>query len=200
VYRGIELVTGWEGFSTTIGDLNIITTIIEGLTAVAGGGAGAGAGGATPAPVITIEPEAPPLAAIPEDEVPLAAPSDVDAGGGTTIEPERVPLANTASGWSLLSLIFVAAGLAFAVISFIAAAGRREEKATARVTALRIISLAVGVVTLLFWLLMDNFSGYVHFVNGNTLVVGILFAATIVVSVISNAFEKKKEEVDSLAL
>jgi hypothetical protein len=140
------------------------------------------------------------LAAIPDDNVPLAPPIDADAGGGaTTITPDRVPLANTSSSWSLLSLILVAAGLAFAVISFVAAAGRREEKASTRSIALRIISLAAGVITLLFWVLFDNLTGYVYFINGNTLVVGILFAATIVVSVIANVFDKKSEDTDAVA-
>jgi Zn-dependent protease with chaperone function len=95
----------------------------------------------------------------------------------------------------------VAIGLAVAVISTLAAAGRREEKASSRVIFLRLISIVVGAVTLLIWVLMDSFNtGYMYFINGNTLIVGIFFAATIVVSAIANAFEKKKEEADTLAL
>jgi hypothetical protein len=201
-YQGVEMVWGFSGFTTTIGDFRIITVITEYFTAGAAAGAGAGAGAATP-PAITIEPEAPPLAAIPDDNVPLAPPVDSDTGSSdtTTIVPEKIPLANTSANWSLLSLLFVAVGLAFALISMAAAAGRREGKASSRVIFLRILSIAVAVVTLLTWILMDNFtSGYLSFVNSNTLVVGILFAATIVVSAISNVFEKKKEEVDPLAL
>jgi pilin isopeptide linkage protein len=214
IYQGEEMVWGFSGLTTTIGDFKIIAVVTEyftagaGRTGAGGGGGGAGAGAAA-SPAITIEPEAPPLAAIPDDAVPLAPPVDSDSNAGSVagtekdtakIPPERVPLDNTMSGWSLLSLIFVAIGLAFAVISMLAAAGRREGKASARVIALRILSIVVGVVTLLIWVLIDSFSGYMLLYNSSTLVVGILFVATIVVSAIANAFEKKQEDVDPQAL
>jgi hypothetical protein len=219
VYQGVEMVWGFSGLTTTIGDFKIITVVTEYFTAGGGGGGRAGTGGtgggATTTP-ITITPEEPPLAAIPDDNVPLEPPIDANAGtdtgtgadsdtgtgtDATKIPPEKVPLENTAASWSLLSLILVAIGLAFAVISMIAAAGRREEKASARVIVLRIVSIAVAVAALLFWILADSFnSGYMYFINGNTLIVGIFFAATMVISAIANAAEKKKEGIDPQAL
>jgi uncharacterized membrane protein len=199
VYQGTEMVWGWGGLTTTVGDFTIITIITEYFTSAA---AAATTAPAAEAPAITITPEEPPLAAIPDDNVPLAPPIDADAGGtndSTTIAPERVPLADTITGWSLLSLLFVIVGFAIVFISIAAAAARREGKASFRVVAIRLLSITVGVITLLTWVILDSFStGYMLFYNSNTMIVGVFFISTIVVSIVANVFEKRSEKIDEV--
>lgn len=155
---------------------------IEGAIII-GGGAG---GGGAPLPD----------AAIPDATTPLAPPIDSngsDSGEPAGISDNPVPRdAGSGTYWSLLSLILVAAGLAFAVVSVIAGVLRKRYAGTnVRLILLRVISLIVGVITLLTWLIVDNFSLGMTMVNSNTLAVGILFAATIVVSIIANTYDKK---------
>jgi len=127
---------------------------------------------------------------------------------GTDIVDGNVPLGNTevTGVWSFLSLIFSVAAIVIAVIfgiGFIArksranmlrSLGAHDEKELAliirRGNLLRMLTIILGAITLVTWLLLDTFgNGYV-WINATTPIVGILCALTIALCAITNARNK----------
>jgi hypothetical protein len=110
-------------------------------------------------------------------------------------------------GRSLLSIAFSVAGAVISAVFLIGVyargrkvAGLKEQGAYDREQLFRmkyagivprIISIAMGVVTLLFWLYLDRLSIGAVWVNSHTLTIGILFASAAVFCAIALMRERK---------
>jgi len=114
---------------------------------------------------------------------------------------------NTPGVWSFLSLILAAAGIVISVVFVIGAALKRKRMSELsdlgvydeewlaimkrRGNILRILTVILGVITLLTWLFLDDFNLGMVWINGNTLTVAVLFVATVVLCVLTNTREKR---------
>ena len=121
----------------------------------------------------------------------------------------NVPLGNgSITGvWSLLSLLFSAAGIVIALISALGALARRRQVSTLeqmgaskeewfslmkrRGVILRVLTILVGVITLITWLVIDDFSLGMVWINGYTIFIGIMFAITVALCILTNIRDKK---------
>ena len=109
----------------------------------------------------------------------------------------RVPLGNMAvtALWSFFSLCFSIAAVALAVwFVFGLIAKRKKEKKDLRDLILRIMVAGFGFLTLFTWLLWDDFSLGMVWVNQYTLLIGILLAVTAAIAVITKVLQSKTEE------
>jgi hypothetical protein len=164
----------------------------------------------------------------PEAAFPTVGLSDEDvariAGQGSN------PFANIADGltplgglgaegvWSFLSLILSVAAVVIAIALAIGAAVRRSRLknyenlgiydngelalAKKRGNLLRALTIIIGFLTALTWLILDDFSVGMVWVNNHTLIVGILFLVTVVLCGFTNARNARAdryaaEEIDS---
>jgi hypothetical protein len=132
--------------------------------------------------------------------------------GLTPVEEEQIalqagelnPLSNIANGnvplgnlavtgvWSFFSLVFSIIGVVFAgwfVFGLIAK--RKTGKKELRDTIIRVMTIGFGLLTLFTWLLWDNFSIGMVWVNENTLLIGVLLAITVVFFVIAKNMREK---------
>jgi len=129
----------------------------------------------------------------------------------TDILNNNVPLGglavNITGVWSVLSLIMAAAGIVIAAVFAIGAIMKRKQlkelselgaydeawlaTVKRRSNILRILTIILGAITLLTWLFLDNFDLGMVWINGNTLLVGILFIVTIALCVLTNIRDKK---------
>lgn len=114
--------------------------------------------------------------------------------------------------WSLLSMIFSIAGVAVAVVFALGFFIRRErEKAREaegetgaqdgseklisigkRGLILRIMTIGFGIITLLTWLLWDNFANGMVWINEYTVMIGILLAVSAALGVVTKLIGRKK--------
>jgi len=108
--------------------------------------------------------------------------------------------------WSLLSMLFSAAGLIIALLYAIGASLKRSRTKMLeklgmfdegqlvlikrRGAILRVLTIVFGAITLLVWLFLDDFRTGVVWIDGSTIMVGVLFAATIALCAITNLREK----------
>jgi hypothetical protein len=127
----------------------------------------------------------------------------------------RNPFANIAGGnvplgglgaqgvWSFLSLILGAAGAAIAVVYAIGAVMKRRRgkqyeelgiydsdalvMAQRRGNLLRALTILFGAITLLSWLILDDFSLGMVWINSHTILVGLFFLVTVVFCGSANA-------------
>ena len=124
----------------------------------------------------------------------------------------NVPLGNTSikGAWSFLSLILSVAGIAFACIFAIGGFIRKrsasthkqmsvyDEKLVAekkqRGSLFRMLAIMVSVITLLTWLILDNFSHGIVWINGYTIAIAIMFAITLVLCVITRGRSVSDQE------
>ena len=221
IYRGVEmaLIHGYyqvnESFTAArVSDVPVYVIVADyrtnempppvatTLTPAAGGtGAGPGAGPGTTETAETV-PEG--LTTIEEEQVAQqagAGPADIP-GIVQDITDGIVPLGNAEvkGVWSFLSMIFCIAGIIIVGLSVITAAYQKKrwerlEDRPALVNSrgflLRIITVVLAVNTVLTWVILDNFSYGMVWINENTLVVGILFIATTVLSIIVNAYTRR---------
>ena len=109
----------------------------------------------------------------------------------------NVPLGNLAvkGVWSFFSLCFSIAGVVLAawfVIGLIAK--RKKEEKDLRELILRFMVIGFGLLTMFTWLLWDNFSYGMVWVNQYTLLIGILLAASAGLAVITKVLQGKTEE------
>ena len=120
-----------------------------------------------------------------------------------------VPLGspNITGVWSFLSLLFSVAGIAIACIFAIGAFFRRRQATTLanmgvydedwlklmskRGAILRLLTIIVGVITLIAWLFIDDFTLGVVWINSYTVPIGLLFAITIALCIVVNIRDKK---------
>jgi hypothetical protein len=119
-------------------------------------------------------------------------------------EGEQNPLANIANGnvplgnlavagvWSFLSLVFSIIGVIFAgVCVFGLIAKRKTEKKELRDIIIRVMVIGFGLLTLFTWLLWDNFSIGMVWINENTLLIGVLLAVTAALFIIARKMREK---------
>ena len=231
IYRGVEavLVPGYYEVNETFmsdeeSDVPIYVIVADYQTdqmpppidtVLAGGGAGGAGGG----------PGDTGLTAIEDQQVAQQAGNGpLDPGIIQDIADGLVPQGNTeVTGlWSLVSMILCIAGIVIAVLSAIRAfvgINRRyntetsvvlDEKAASanrRGLLLRILIVVISVVTLLTWILLDDFSRGVVWINGNTPIIAVMFAVTVLITIFANVHAKKtigkitddEEEVSSTA-
>jgi TRAP-type C4-dicarboxylate transport system permease small subunit len=160
----------------------------------------------TPVP----EPEAAGGGTIDEELIALQGPNPIQ-----NLIDGLVPLGGTGitGFWSFLSLLFSFAAIGMAAAFAIGAAMRQrrmavfaklgvnnEEELAARKrrgVILRILAIVFGVVTLVSWLFLENFSYGMVWVNNYTPVIGVLFAATVVLSVLTNIRSRKDVDGDA---
>jgi len=121
----------------------------------------------------------------------------------------NVPLGNVGftGAWSALSMFLSLTAVVIAAIYGIGFLVRRkrakmledlgdydDDRATLikkRGNLLRLIAIIVGVMTLVIWLYMDDLSLALVWINAFTPMVGVLFAITVVMCVITNGRSKK---------
>jgi hypothetical protein len=156
------------------------------------------------------EPEAPlPTTGLSDDDVAL-----IDGQGNN-------PLANIANGltplgglsvegvWSFLSLIFSVIGVVIAVFYAIGFAIRRgrvkqyesigvyDNEALAMIqkrgNLLRILTILFGALTLVTWLILDDFTVGMVWVNANTIIVAVFFVVTVILCGATNARKAKAD-------
>ena len=112
--------------------------------------------------------------------------------------------------WSLLSLIFSVVGLAMAVIYTLGSITKRRyistlekmgvydegwlAQAKRRGVILHVLTIIAGLITLFAWVILDDFSLGMVWLNSNTLTIGILFAATVALCMFTNMRERKVNE------
>ncbi|GHU66963.1 hypothetical protein AGMMS49983_17450 [Clostridia bacterium] len=157
-----------------------------------------------------IEPEAPlPTVGLSDDDVALVA------GQGNN------PIANVVNGlvplgglgvsgvWSFLSLFLSAAGVIIAVALALGALARRGrirnyeslgvydrenfELVKKRGNLLRALTILVGVLTLVTWVILDDFSLGMVWINNHTLLIGALFVVTVILCALTNARNAKTD-------
>jgi uncharacterized repeat protein (TIGR02543 family) len=124
-------------------------------------------------------------------------PVDTPANDGQTTNPleelsnGNVPLGGLGmlGGWSLVSLIFSMVAVVIAALLIISRRRREDEEyryagdeeltEKKRSRLLKIITIAAGFLTLIVWLVLDNFSEQMIWINRNTLYVGIVLLITL---------------------
>jgi len=132
------------------------------------------------------------------------------------------PLANIINGlvplgglgitgvWSFLSFIFSAIAIGMAAAFGIGSAIRKRHIAhledmgvfeedklilmKLRGVFLRILAIIFGVITLISWIIVENFSFGMVWINSNTMMIGILCAVTVLLCALANT---RKREIDS---
>jgi uncharacterized repeat protein (TIGR02543 family) len=104
----------------------------------------------------------------------------------TFIDEKPVPEDDSAptGAWSLLSLILSIAAVISVLLAVVTALRRRENKNG----ILQIIAIAVGILTPIVWLLLDNLSQPMVFINKWTILVAIIFAVHLILTI---AYKKK---------
>jgi uncharacterized repeat protein (TIGR02543 family) len=126
----------------------------------------------------------------------------------------NVPLGNFLAGgvWSLLSMLFAVLGLSISVVLILSAIVRRRRKdgiadeGTKRKDAvartLTALTALVGVLVSIIWLLLDDLSLPVAWINHQTVFVGIAFAVQIIIFVVYvlRTKTRKSKEVQEVAL
>ncbi|MDR0876132.1 MAG: InlB B-repeat-containing protein [Clostridiales Family XIII bacterium] len=139
----------------------------------------------TPAvPVTPVTPDTPPTpaltGALTEQSVPEAAPSAPET---VTVEDSRVAQSNFFGNgaWSLISLILSAVAIILSILLLAGALMKRRKSKTGLFGAMAII---LGVLTLIAWLLLDDFTQPMVWANQWTLIVGILFVVHFVLFLI----------------
>ena len=155
-----------------------------------------------------IAPIAEPEAPTPEEE-PLGIIENQTGNPFVDIANGNVPLGGggVIGVWSFLSLIFSVAGIAIACIFAIGAFIRRrlasnlenmgvynEEWLSAvkrRGLLLRTLTIVIGIITLITWLFLDDFTLGMVWINSNTLIIGILFAVTVALCIFTNIRDNK---------
>ncbi|MDR3305142.1 MAG: hypothetical protein LBS85_03795 [Clostridiales Family XIII bacterium] len=203
VYRGIETyaVIGYY-----LGESTYTTSVQEGGTAAYV----IVAEYETAAPIITEPPE-------PEAEEPEEEPADdvltrIENQTGnpfTDIAAGNVPLIapfGVQGIWSFLSLIFAAASILLAAATVLSILARRRRDAGLKELGVydddkpfskhrggifRLLTIIFGIVTLLIWLLLDDYYLGIAWINNHTLFVGILFFITIDLFMIARSRERK---------
>ena len=232
IYRGVEavLVPGYyevnESFmSDEESDVPIYVIVADYQTdqmpppidiVLVGGGAGGAGGGPGDTGLTPIEDQ---QVALQAGEGPADIPNIIQ-----DIADGLVPQGNTeVTGlWSLLSMILCIAGIVIAVLSAVRAfirINRRyntetsvilDEKtasANRRGLLLRVLIIVIAAVTFLTWVILDDFSRGVVWVNGNTPIIAVMFAVTVLITIFANVHAKKtigkitddEEEVSSTA-
>jgi uncharacterized repeat protein (TIGR02543 family) len=91
----------------------------------------------------------------------------------------NVPLGNGSTGavWSLLSLLMSAVAVLISLLLIIGAALRRrrgEDEKQSNSGMLLILSCAAGFLTLIVWLILDDFSSPMAWINKWTIIVGLI--------------------------
>jgi hypothetical protein len=155
----------------------------------------------------------------PEAALPTTGLSDADVA---LIDSQgNNPLANIANGltplgglsvegvWSFLSLIFSVVGVVVAVFYAVGFAIRRgrvknyenlgvyDSEALAliqkRGNLLRILTILFGILTLVTWLILDDFTVGMVWVNANTIIVAVFFVVTVILCGVTNARKAKAD-------
>ena len=144
-----------------------------------------------------------------EDEELVAMVENQTGNPFVDIANGNVPLGNTNTTgvWSLLSFILSVAGIAIALIFTLGAVMRgRQVSALEQMGAsseewlslmkrrgiiLRVLTIVVGVITLVTWLMLDDFTLGMVWINNHTITVGIMFAVTVALCILTNIRDKK---------
>jgi len=125
-----------------------------------------------------------------------------------------VPLGgmDVAGVWSFLSLILSIAAIGMAaVFAIVAFAGRKRAATLAKPGAeedrlaiakrrgliLRVLTLILGLITLMTWLFLDDFAFGMVWVNGTTLIIGIMLAVTAALCVFTHMRNKRIADDDT---
>ena len=148
-----------------------------------------------------------------EDDDNAAAIVDGQTGNPLTdIINGNVPLgnANITGVWSFLSLILSVAGIVIACIYAIGAFIRRRSLSAMNQTdgdeeelvsemmhrgfVLRLLIIVVSFITMFTWLMLDDFTHGMVWINSYTIVVGIMFLVTVVLCALTNMRDKRIAE------
>ena len=121
----------------------------------------------------------------------------------------NVPLGNTNTTgvWSFLSLILSVSGIVIASLSAIVAVKRKNQASSLEQTdeydekvasamkhrgsILRVLTIIVSVIALITWVMLDDFTLGMVWINNYTIVVGIMFTITIALCMLTNIRDKK---------
>ncbi|MDR0817017.1 MAG: InlB B-repeat-containing protein, partial [Clostridiales Family XIII bacterium] len=112
--------------------------------------------------------------------------------------------------WSVLSLLFSLAAVIISLILIIGAVFRRrqsyggvyyadaedEKKRKMKGSLIKIVTIIVGVLTPAVWLILDNLSQPMAWINQYTLIVGIVFLAHLALLIVYNLRKGKSDGTD----
>jgi uncharacterized repeat protein (TIGR02543 family) len=105
----------------------------------------------------------------------------------------NVPLGNLLAkgAWSLLSMIFAVLALVMAITMIV---GRKNEQNR----ILRILAICFGLLTPIIWVILEDFSQPVAWINQHTIIIAIIFAITVAQFLFYRVRHNDEDKADAL--